>query len=634
MHRAGQLSAAEALYRKIIEAHPGCAEAHSNLGAAIRMQVKIDARRDALARRLEAVACYERAIALKPDLAETHNNLANVLKVLGRHEDALAACGRALALRPQYGEAHNTRGTVLRDLGRLHEAIASFREAVALLPDYAKALNNLGHALRLAGRLSEAQTCCERAVGLRPDYAAGYNTLGSVFRAQGRPAEAAACYRRALAIAPTFAKAHSNLIATRLFQPATTAADLLAEARAFARTHAAAVAALAAPHANDRTPDRRLRVGYFSPNFQRQPGADFLEAVFESHDRAQVEIFAYTEAHVASPATARLRALAAAWRVTGDLPDPAVVDRIRADAIDILVDLAGHAGGNRLRVFAARPAPVQVAWLGRPVTTGLAEMDYRLTDEIADPPGVSEGDHAERLIRLPGGFHCVRPPPAAPPPRPSPAARSFIVTFGALGDLPSLNEQILALWATILARVPQARLVVACTGFGEEATRRRIQGAVAGHGLGTDRVALLDPMAPEAHGFEHYSRIDVALDPFPVSDVGSICKALWMGTPVVTLAGDRHAARRGASVLAQAGLADLVAASGEEYVGRAVELARDPERRARLRTKLRDKVRASALCDGPGFVRILEDAYRRIWRRWCDQSSAWPKADAVHAAEG
>jgi predicted O-linked N-acetylglucosamine transferase (SPINDLY family) len=341
----------------------------------------------------------------------------------------------------------------------------------------------------------------------------------------------------------------------------------------------------------------------------------FFEPVLAAHDAAAFEVFCYSDAPVADAVTQRLRAQAGQWRDIAGLSDERVAALIRADRIDLLVDLAGHTARNRLLVFARRPAPVQATWLGYPNTTGLAAIDFRVTDAVSDPPGQTEAWHTEELVRLAGPFSCYAPPAESPPVSPLPALAAGHVTFGCLNNLAKLTPPTVALWAQLLGAVAGSRLLLKASGLADAETAARLRQEFAGQGIDPARLDLRGAGQSVARHLGVYHQVDVALDPFPYNGTTTTCEALWMGVPVVTLAGDAHVSRVGASLLTHLDLTACIAESPAAYVDRARGLAGDLARLAVLRAGLRERLRASPLCDGPGFTRQLEDAFRAMWRR-------------------
>jgi len=597
-HQAGRLAEAERLYTRILAVAPGHADCRHLLGVLAHQSG-----RDELAVRL-----IGEAIALNGSDAAYHNNLGNALHGLSRLDEAAAAYHQALALKPDYAGARYNLANLLQARGRPEAALPHFEQALALWPGRADLHNNLGASLLELGRFTEAMARFERALALAPDHAEACNNLGKSCQELGRMAEAVAYYRRALALRPDYAEAHSNLLMTLTYLPDCPAAQLFAEHREYGRRQVRPPL----PHANRRDPDRRLRVGYVSGDFRRHVVGFFIEPLLAAHDPAAVSVHCYSETQRADAATAHLKTLAEGWRDTAGLDDDRLAAQIQADGIDILVDLAGHSAFNRLPVFARSPAPVQATYLGYPGGTGLAAIDYRLVDPVSDPEGAADALAVEALVRLEGGFLCYRPEPG-----PKPARTAGPLTFGCFNNLNKLSEPTLALWAELLRRLPGARLLLKSRQLADAAVAETLRQAFESRGVAAKRLELLAWTAgPEAH-LETYRRVDIALDPFPYTGTTTTCEALWMGVPVVTLVGDHHAARMGASLLTLVGLPELIAADEASYLEIAAALAADPERLAELRAGLRSRMAASPLCDKAALARRVEAAYRVMWRRWC-----------------
>jgi len=606
LNHLGRLQEAVASFREALRLRPGYAEAHNNLGLALAWQGRVE----------EAIACYRETLRLRADLPQPHYNLGNAYQRLGRPAEAIACFEEALRLRPDWAEVHNNLGNALRNEGRLDEAVASCREALRLRPDLPEAHNNLGNALKDQKKLDEAVSCYRAALRFRPDFAEVHHNLGIALTDRGELAEAEACLREALRLQPGDLDSYSHLLIALNYDPEASPAELLAQHRRWA---ACCPGMPRAAHANRPDPDRPLRVGYASPDFREHPVASFIEPILRHHDAGQVEVFCYAELAVPDATTARLRALVHGWRLTRGLSDAQLAELIRADGIDLLVDLAGHMPYSRLPVFASKPAPIQATYLGYPNTTGLDAVDYRLTDAMADPPGEAVC-HSEELWRLPGCYSCYAPRTDAPPVTPLPARSAGHVTFGALHPVPRLNDQVLDLWCRLLSALPAARLLLyrhTLTGAAQERLRREFER----RGLSEERVELRNkwPAVGPAAYLGVYGEIDLALDTFPWSGHTTACEALWMGVPVLTLNGQRYAGRLAATVLACLGLEDCIARTPDEYVERGVRLAGDLDRLAAWRSGLRERMQTSPLCDGAAFTRRLEQAYRAMWQRWCAQ---------------
>jgi predicted O-linked N-acetylglucosamine transferase (SPINDLY family) len=557
----------------------------------------------------EAVAHLERALELRPDLVAVGNNLGLALLSLGRVEDARLRFEQALGVRPDLAELHNNLGLALQRLGQVEEARGRFEHAVGLLPEWADAHNNLGVALADLGMPDGALACFERAARCDPGHFGALTNLGNSCQDQGRPAEAVAFFRRALALRPEDAKVHSNLLLALQYRPGTEPQEILHEARAYARRHAEPLAGAIAPQRARPLAGRRPRIGYVSADFREHPVARFLEPILAAHDHQHIEIVCYSDVPRPDTVTGRLRGYADHWRSLVGLSDAEAAEKIRADEIDLLVDLAGHTAGNRLPTFARRPAPAQVSYLGYLGTTGLPAMDGYVTDADADPPGLADESYRERLIRLPGCALCYDPGPA-PEVGPAPSGRSGRVTFGSLNYLAKVSEEVLALWSRVLAAVPGAVLLLR-TGAGRQA-EERLRDVLERHGIAPERLLLAGRTASRWDYLALYHDVDIGLDTFPYNGLTTTCDALWMGVPVVSLAGRSGASRQGVRVLRALGRDDLLAEAPEDYVRIATELAGDLPRLIALRSGLRQRMGRSPLMDARRLTRDLEAAYRGL----------------------
>jgi predicted O-linked N-acetylglucosamine transferase (SPINDLY family) len=603
-HALGQPEDAADCYRRALALRPDDATAHTNLGAALM----------ALGRLGEAAACFEQALRLRPKSVEAASNLGLTLLNQGKAEEAAARFRQALCLRPDLAEVHNNLGLALLNLGKGDEALACFRQAVQLRPNLADAHNNLGLTLAAQGQPDEALACYERAVRQDATHCGALTNLGNAYKDQGRLGEAVACYRKALEGRPDDARLHSNLLLALNYQPGADPLDILREARCYAERHAAPLTAAAAPHPVRPLAGRRLRVGYVSPDFRDHPVAYFLEPILAAHDHQRFEIVCYADVPQPDAVTRRLQGYADQWRSLVGLSDEQAAEVIRRDGIDVLADLAGHTGGNRLLAFARRPAPVQASYLGYLGTTGLPAIDYYISDAHADPPGLTEAHYQERVVRLPECGMCYQPGPAPDVNPEVPARQSGLVTFACLNTLAKVSDEVLALWAQVLAAVPGSRLVLPA-GAGRH-TEGWVRATLGRHGVSPERVPLLDRAANRFEYLKRYHDVDLCLDPFPYNGVTTTCDALWMGVPVLTLAGRTCVARQGVRFLRNVGLDALIAETSAEYVRLAAELAEDLARLADLRRGLRERMRDSPLMGASRFTRHLEAAYGGMWERW------------------
>jgi predicted O-linked N-acetylglucosamine transferase (SPINDLY family) len=604
--QAGRPADAEQLCRPALAAAPSSAEGWFLLGMACLAQ----------GRSAEAEASFRQTLTLRPDIPDVHYQLGNALWRQQRFDEAEACFRRAIELRPTYPEALINLGNALQDRKQLAEAEGCFRRALVLRPDYLAAVVNLGTVLLDQSRPGEAEAFFRRALQLRPELAGVHYNLGRSLRDQGEVNEAEACLRHALALAPDYAEAHSDLLLTLHYRAGVTPAELAAAHAEYQRRIAAPLRAAWRPHSNDPNPDRPLRVGLVSPDFGRHPVGYLIVRAVEALARRPGAVVCYSgRRNPPDDLTARFRAVASTWHDTPRWTDEQLAETVRADGIDVLIDLAGHTGVNRLLAFARKPAPVQVTWLGYEGTTGLEAIDYLIADEATVPPG-AEADYRERVLRLPGGYVCYDPPADAPDPGPPPALAGRQVTFACFNNPAKLSPPALAAFAAVLSRVPGARLLLQYRGLTDPAMAGRVRKRLAAAGADPGRAELRGGM-PVADYLAAYREVDVALDPFPFSGGLTTCDALWMGVPVVTLPGPTFASRHGLSYLSSIGLAEELAARDvDDYAARAAMLAQDLRRLAELRAGLRDRMVRSPLCQGDRLADELLAALRVAWRAW------------------
>ncbi len=638
-HRAGRLEEAEQIYRQVLQAEPGQADALHLLGVlayqrgdderaveyierAIRSDEHQASFHSDLARALyrqgrfaESILAYQRALRLKPDDASTHINMGAALRKQGWIAEAIASYERALQLQPDYPEAHNNLGNALRTQGRVAEAILCYERALKLRPNFAEAYNNLGIALKDQGRMPEAIAAYERAVQLRPEYPEALDNLGNALRTHGRIVEAAQCYRRAVELRPNYAEAHSSLVYSLHFCPGIEARTLYEEHRRWDRQFAEPLARLILPHSNEPAPQRQLRIGYVSPDFRDHVVGRGLLPLFRAHDHRQFEIVCYSGVTRPDALTKLFRDQADAWRDIADRTDEQLARIVREDRIDILVDLTLHMVGNRLLMFARKPAPVQVTFAGYPGTTGLSAIDYRLTDPYLDPPGLHDDHYAEESVRFFDSFWCYDPPDREPTVNQLPALANGSVTFGCLNHFGKVNQPVLRLWAKVLRAVAGSRLLLLTP---EGPQRQSTLEQLSEEGVSPERVNFVGHQPRQAYlGLYHH--IDIVLDTFPYNGHTTSLDSLWMGVPVITLVGQTVVGRAGLSQLTNLCLPELIAGTPEDFVRIAVDLASDLPRLGELRTTLRGRMETSPLMDVERFVRGIEAAYRAMWQRWCER---------------
>ena len=605
LQQRGDFELAETEYRRALQLDGKSAELRNNLGRLLVLRRELT----------RAVIELKEAIQLRPNFPQAHHNLALAHTGLGQTDEALAAYRKALEQEPRFAEAWEGLGRVLMDLRQWKAAITAFGNVVALRPTV-QAYIFLGIAHAGLDDLDGAIEATTKAVELAPDSAEAHDALGGELQWTGQMPAAMEQFRLALQIDPTHQSAHSKLVYSMLMQDGFSPAEILAEHVEWSRRQTGTIIPLRRPR-NMPDPNRRLRIGYVSPNFRSQAVSTFVLPILQHHDQTNIEIYCYSDVEVPDATTARYQSVAHQWRDTARLSDEELARQIRADRIDIVVELTGHIGKGRLRAMAYRPAPVQVGYIGYQGTTGVSAVDYIITDDWADPPGKSETNYVEKPYRLPGSFFVYAPTGDAPLVGPLPAKRAGYITFGCLNAVSKVTPRAVALWARVLLAVPGSRMHVLSTRCA--ATDYRLLSEFSAAGIFVDRLVLLQRSSPAAY-FRRYNAIDIALDPVPFNGHTTTCDAAWMGVPTVTLSGKIYAHRYGGSALRNLNLPDLVTGSENAYVVAAVGLASDLDRLTQLRSSLRFTMQQSLITNGPAFTRNLEAAYRDMWQRWCATS--------------
>ena len=563
-----------------------------------------------------AADCCRRATELQPAYVEAHYGLGLALQHQGYLEQAEASYRKALRLQPENPQMLLTLGNLLFERGQVSECESCYEATLRLQPDYAEALANLGKAQQSQGQFTAAEKNFRKALEIQPASFDTCNELGTALSGQGKLGEAVQAYRKALTLKPGFHTACSNLLLALNYSPDYTVEEVFSEHQFQGKTAFQHIRRFG-EHQNTVDPARRLRIGYVSPDFRDHSVACFFEVLPRHHDPNSFETICYSDVKGGDFMTERLTELSDGWRPISGLSDEAVANLVRSDQIDILVDLSGHTAHNRLPVFASRPAPVQLSYLGYPNTTGLSEIDYRLTDNLTDPEGVADRYFTETLIRLPGCFLCYTPPNDAPPPKQCPSEKHGYVTFGSFNNFAKMTPEVLEVWASLLNTVADSRLLLKNFSLSDPAVRKRCYPIFDQFGIHRDRLELYGAVPSRNEHLKLYERIDVGLDTFPYNGTTTSCEALWMGVPVVTLEGDRHAGRVGASLMSSLDLRQLITYDRDEYCALAASLADNEQQRRKWRISLRNIMLDSALCDGSAFVRNIESAYRDMWTQWC-----------------
>ncbi len=605
-HLAGRFEQAERAYAQILLRAPREYQVLHLKGALAYQQQ----------RPAEAAKLLGRALQVQPKAAPTLMCLGLAQAALGQAVEAEANLRAAVRLDPKNPEGWSNLSAFLLNANRLEEAIACRRSSLQHGKPSADALTALGAALVLAGQVNEGISYHRQAIDLAPRHTSAHHNLACAYQHAQRTEEALLAFETHLALQPNHLAAQSGRLFLRNYDAAVSREESYSAHLVFGKAAAAAQAANAA----GRRPavwamgdgERRLRVAFLSPDLRTHAVAMFLEPLLRHLDRSEFEVLLYHDHYVHDATSERLKAGAAVWRNFCGKRDPEVEAAIRTDAPDILFDLAGHTGANRLPLFARRLAPIQISYLGYPNTTGLAEMDYRLTDAVADPEGVTDRFHTETLVRFAPTAWAFQPPVEAAAPAPPPSRSRGYVTFGSFNAFAKVNAATLQLWRAVLEAVPGSRLVLKSAGLDPAEARARLDAA----GLGAERCDVLSPCREYSAHLASYAAVDIALDPFPYNGTTTTCEALWMGRPVVTLAGDRHAGRVGASLLTAVGRAAWVARTEAEYVGIARELANDAGKRETEAKELRGTLQQSPLLDHAGQAGRLGVALRALWRAY------------------
>lgn len=604
--KRGDALGAEKLCRVVLRGNPKDAWAIHALGLVAHQT----------GRQEEAVNQLREAARLAPGQPEFLNNLGAILGRIGRVDEAALVLEKAVALRPEDAAGQINLAIALERAGKSARAHTAAARAVELAPQWPEAHSASGAALRGLGRIDEAQSAYETAIRLRPEFAEAVVGLATVCEKRGDYSGAIGAYRRAVALRPEDPVIRSNLLYTLFYDPTISAETLRAEHAEWARRHEAPLHASIGPHGNDRNVGRQLRIGYVSADFRRHSVARFLEPLIAGRNREQFEAIAYSDVAMPDEVTARIRAVCDGWRETLGMNDADLAALIRRDRIDILIDPTGHMGGNRLLVFARKPAPIQVAFPGYPGGCGLAAMDYFVTDSYQHPAGaVVAEDFTETLLRVDPSSRCYQVDEDGPAPNALPADTAGHVTFGSLNRPLKVTEEMVRLWAEILRRVDGSRLLFLAGDNAVEGARRHLSQFAAAR-IERDRIEIVTSR-PQVEYLKLFHRVDIALDTFPYAGCTTTCDALWMGVPTVSLIGWSYVARVGLSVLSQVGLGDLAVDGAAEYVRAACNLAADRSRLRSLRRMLRERCSRSPLMDGSQMAPAWEKALRRVWGAWC-----------------
>jgi len=604
--KLGRLDEAIPYFQRAIKVNPHFGGSYYNLGKVLQNKGQID----------ESIFYFQKTLQLNPSFAEAYCNLGDVLREKGRLDEAITNCQKALEIAPFFAEAYCTLGDVLREKGRLDEAISYYQKALQLNPYLDDAYNNLGISYREKRQFDKAMSCYQRALQLNPNRPHAYSNLGCIYQDKGQIDEAEIYFRLAIRIKQDSSTAYSNLLLSMLYNAHHDPRTIYLEHLNYSKKYAEYFAPTTYSHKNKRDPNRKMKIGYVSPDFRKHPVAYFIEPVIISHNREHFEIFCYSNSLKHDEVTKRVKEHADQWRNIVGMSDQKVAELIRKDGIDVLVDLAGHTANNRILVFARKPAPIQISWIGYLATTGLSTIDYKITDNYTDPPGKTDQFYTEKLMRLPESFLCYLPNRDSPDVGPLPALSTGHITFGSFNNFRKVTSEVFGLWARILNEIPGSRLILKGTSFYDKTTCEYAINMFTQRGIAAERI-LLQPPDPSPRHLASYNLVDIGLDTFPFNGATTTCEAMWMGVPVITLAGTAYHSSVGVSLLSNVGLKDLIAKTHDEYIRLAVNLANDINKLKILRSSLRDKMAYSPLTDAKRFTFHLESRYREIWRTWC-----------------
>ena len=584
---------------------------HSNQPQTIGLSGLLAAQRGDSDRGIELL---RQAIALAPTVASLHDDLAQLLARIGRYQEAIDEFETLSRLLPAAAHIQVNLATLFQRMGKFAQAAEAARRALAINPRNPEAHSALGNILFRQARFDDAAQAYQQAAAIAPKNPAFLNNLASALACTGEVAEAIACYDRALAIKPGLITAESNRIYFMHYLPGCDAAAILKEQKRWARRHATPLAREARPHGNDRSPERRLRIGYVCAEFRDHILGRYLLPLFREHDRQSFEVICYSDVSAADDITREFRLLAGIWRDTLVLSHRDLANQVREDRIDLLVDTMMHMSGSRLPVFAYKPAPVQIAFAAYPSGTGMDAIDYRLTDPYLDPPGEHDDWYVERSIRLPHTFWCYDTSGEQPPVGPLPARSNGYITFGSLNNFAKVNPQVLPLWANVLDQIPNSRLILLAP---PGRPRDRVRAFFTTRSISADRIEFV-PHQPRLDYLLTYSRIDIVLDTFPYNGHMTSLDALWMGVPVVTFMGQTGVGRAGFSQLSNLGYAKWVADSQAVFMRIAREMAGDLDGLADIRATLRQRMIDSPLTNGRQWAADIDIVFRKAWRNWCE----------------
>jgi protein O-GlcNAc transferase len=607
-YQAGNFQHAIHLLEKILKKLPNDAELLHFLGTLYAQSENYDL----------AIQHIKKSLQFNLGNADAYLALGILTQQKGLIEEAEYYYKKVIQMNANSVEAYSNLGIILKQKRQFNEAIACFYKAIQIDSNLIPVYYDLAGTLVDTMKLDEAINICNKILQINTADVFAYYILGNILMTQGKLCEAEICFQRAIQINPYELKPYQAFLMLMSYSRKYSIHTIFNEHLKFARQFEEPLHSKISSYTNERTLDRKLKIGYVSPDFKSHSVAFFIEPVLLSHNRDLFEIFCYSDVSLPDEVTNRIKEYPDQWRNIVGISDEKVAKLVSEERIDILIDLAGHTGGvNRILLFAHKPAPVQVSWIGYPTTTGLSTIDYKIVDNFTDPLGMTEQFYTEKLLRLPEIFLCYLPPKDSPDVNILPALTRGYITFGSFNNYVKVTPEVITLWSRILKAVPNSRLIMKSHSFSDKTTCSHANSLFTSEGIEAERIELLQMVPSIRDHLMLYNQIDIGLDTSPYNGTTTTCEAMWMGVPVVTLAGDTPASRVGVSLLSNVGVKELIAKSYEEYVEIAVNLARNTQRLQLLRERIRDMMRSSPLCDAKRFTANLEIYYRQIWERWC-----------------
>jgi len=602
LYRSGQMLQVMGSCRKLLKTYKKSSILLNMLGAALCATGKFE----------KALKVYKNAVRLDSKNSELHYNLGFVFQNTNQIKMAIDSYKKAILLNPNHVNAHHNLGALLYKISSLDKAINSYNKAIQLKPDYAEAYSNRGNVFQKLSQLDEAIQDHNKAIQLKPDYAEAYHNRGGTLKDLRQLDKAIQDYNKAIQLKPDYMNAYNSLLMSLNYSSELTQHKIFQKHIEFDKQFGLKTLKNTQSVIFNKTNNIKLRVGYISGDFRNHSVAYFFEPLLKSHDRNFVEVYCYYNDVKKDEKTESLIDASRHWRSIASMNDEDLVSLIKKDNIDILVDLSGHTPKNRLAIFPHRPAPIQVTWLGYPNTTGLSSIDYRLTDNIADPIGEADQLHSEELIRLPKGFLCYQGNKSISTNKELPCLKRGHITFGCFNNLNKITDQVIKVWINILQAIPSSHLLLKSKQFSNSQTKSRYLEIFKNGGISGDRIELYSFMLEEDEHLKLYNHIDIGLDPFPYNGTTTTCEALWMGVPVITMLGNRHASRVGASILTHAGLKEFIATDINGYINMAIEYANNIDSIKSIRTELRHNMQNSNLCNSDVFAKNVEQAYQNM----------------------